>query len=68
MTDVPNPLSGLLNTRQAAAFLNLHPKTLVMWRGKGCGPRYIHVGERAIRYRLSDLDEFVQASNREVTL
>lgn len=52
--------SRLLNTIQAAYFLGLEPTTLVNWR---CTRRYplpfIRVG-RAIRYRLSDLEEFVE--------
>ena len=61
MTD-PKPISKLLSQKEAAAFLGCTESTLQSWRS---GDRYkyrlkyIRVG-RLIRYRLSDLEEFVE--------
>lgn len=48
---------------QAAAYLNLSPKTLAKMRMAGTGPRYakLHDGPRAgVLYRVSDLDAWVE--------
>ncbi len=34
-------------------------RTMQRWRLEGLGPRYIKLG-RLVRYRQSDLDEFIQ--------
>ena len=52
-----------LTTKQAAARLTLSPNTLEVWRVRGKGPRYVKLG-RAVRYRESDLDEFVEKGTR----
>ena len=44
-----------LTTQQAAEFLSLKLTTLNQWRWSGKGPKYIRIGERAIRYRHQDL-------------
>ena len=49
-----------LTTEQAAAFLNLTKATLNQWRWLQTGPPYARYG-RSIRYRRSDLVEYVAA-------
>jgi predicted DNA-binding transcriptional regulator AlpA len=44
--------------KDAAAYLRTSPSTLAKRRLYGTGPRYCRIG-RAIRYRKSDLDEFM---------
>lgn len=56
----------LLTTEEASRFLKLKPNTLEIWRLRGIGIRYCKFG-RAVRYRLSDLREFVEASVRTST-
>lgn len=51
----------LLTTKQAAAFLNVSPRTLQDWRLDRSGPTYIALSDRAIRYRRSDLEEWLKA-------
>ena len=51
---------SLLNEQEAAARLNLSPKTLTRWRWKGIGPAYVKVGARAVRYREEDLEAFLK--------
>ena len=48
-----------LDTRQAAAYLGLSPKTLIKMRITGEGPRYAKVGRRVI-YDMADLDAWVE--------
>jgi len=48
----------LLTTEQAAGFLNRPARTLEDWRYTGGGPPYVKMG-RAVRYRASDLLEWV---------
>jgi hypothetical protein len=55
----PEPL---LDTERAGKFLgDFHLKTMMRWRARGVGPRYIKMGGRVF-YRVSDLEEFLAAS------
>jgi excisionase family DNA binding protein len=56
---VPRSLPFLLRTAEAAAYLNLRPSTLEQWRWNGKGPLFVKMG-RAVRYRQSDLDAFLE--------
>jgi excisionase family DNA binding protein len=56
---MPKLVSDLLTTKEAAAYLNLHPSTLEKWRVYGGGPKYYRLRNKAIRYHRSDLDAFV---------
>ena len=56
-TPLPSPN---LKTSEAAAYLNVEPTTLEQWRWNGRGPRFVKIS-RAVRYRLSDLDAFLEA-------
>jgi len=58
--------TDFLNTRQAAKLVGLAPNTLEIWRLRGCGPKYIKFG-RAVRYRLTDLESYIQAQTRQST-
>lgn len=49
----------MLNEGDAAALLGLSPRTLSQWRWTGIGPRFHKFG-RAVRYKLSDLIEYVE--------
>lgn len=59
-------LDELLRDRQAAAVLNVSPKTLANWRVCGTGPRFVKSG-RLVTYRYADLQAFVAASSRSST-
>ena len=56
----------LLNQKQAARVLGLSARTLERHRLAGTGPRYARLG-RLIRYRESDLAEWVHVSLRKST-
>ena len=55
---------GFLNTRRAADYLGLSPRTLDGYRVSGDGPAFHRFGSR-VRYRKSDLDEW--AAKRRAT-
>ena len=48
-----------LNTKEAAKHLNLSKNTLERMRVRGDGPQYVKLA-RAVRYRVTDLDEFMR--------
>lgn len=50
----------LLNTKEAAALLGLSPQTLEKWRSMGVGPAYLKLGNKAVRYRHSELLAFIE--------
>lgn len=54
-----------LNTRGAAAFLCMGTSTLEAMRCHGIGPKYAIVAKRAVRYKKSDLVEWMETFFRE---
>ena len=60
----PEPL---LTEPEAAAFLNFTPRALQAWRVRGGGPAYIRCSSRAIRYRLQDLETWIEERRRTST-
>lgn len=53
---------GLLDQRQAAARLGLpSARTLEAWRRRGYGPPFLPLSPRLVRYRASDLDQWLAA-------
>ena len=50
-----------LTESQVAERLGLAVATLRAWRHRGTGPRFLRFG-RAVRYLVTDLDEFIRAS------
>ena len=51
-------LPALLTTSEAAAYLNVQKKTMEQHRWNGRGAKFIKLG-RIVRYRQSDLDDFL---------
>ena len=60
------PASSVLNTRAAAAFLGVSPRTLEGFRVRGGGPPFVKIGG-AVRYRLASLEEYLQDQERTST-
>jgi predicted DNA-binding transcriptional regulator AlpA len=44
---------------ETADKLRVTQRTLADWRYRGYGPRFVRLSGRAVRYRESDLDAFV---------
>ncbi|MEU6785921.1 helix-turn-helix domain-containing protein [Nonomuraea angiospora] len=49
----------LATEEEVAGRLQLKPATLREWRWRGTGPRFIRFSTKAIRYRWSDVDEWL---------
>ncbi len=58
--------SNYLNTREAAAWLSLSPRTLDRYRVSGDGPAFHRFGGR-VRYLVADLEEWASARRRAST-
>ena len=54
------PQAEWLDTKAAAHYLDIAPKTLQEWRERGEGPKAHKVGKRAIRYARADLEAFAR--------
>ncbi len=52
-------MDRLLKQKEVEELLGLAPSTIEQWRLRGRGPRWVRLG-RAVRYRLSDLTEYMQ--------
>lgn len=57
----------LLTEIEAADYLQLTPRALQAWRYKGRGPRYVKISARAVRYRLEDLNGWIESRLRSST-
>jgi predicted DNA-binding transcriptional regulator AlpA len=59
----------LLTESQAARLLGISVRTLQAWRvrGGGSGPRYVRISSRCVRYRVPDLEEWIETRLRNST-
>ena len=48
----------LVTTKKVAEILNMSPRTLENWRGKGMGPTYRRIGGK-ILYSMADIQKFI---------
>jgi len=56
---------GMLNQEEAARFLHVQPRTLESWRQRRIGPRFIRYSMRCVRYRLQDLQAWLESQSIE---
>jgi predicted DNA-binding transcriptional regulator AlpA len=61
-----NNQDKFLNEKELATILNIKPETLSNWRWDGKGPIYIKLGSN-VRYRLSDVQDFLNGRIRKST-
>ena len=57
---------AIFSAVEAASYLRLAPATLSKWRVRGGGPEYLKLGRRVV-YRMSDLNEWLDAHRRTST-
>jgi len=57
----------LLNTTQAASFLGLSKAFLERDRWAGAKVPFIKIGDRAVRYRIEDLQTYIESRIRSST-
>lgn len=55
-----------MTTKEAAMWLGLKSNTLEVWRVYGKGPKFLKMG-RAVRYRLEDLNAYLETSVKNST-
>lgn len=55
--------SPWFDTEAAATYLSSTPGTLRVWRSLGTGPCYRTVGNKLVRYHVSDLDAFIRGED-----
>lgn len=60
-----NEGARLLNDEQAAEVLAIRPGTLRHWRIAGRGPRWVKLAGRTVRYRLCDLEDWIEGQITE---
>ncbi len=60
-------MSKLLREPEAAKVLGVSSRTLSNWRCRGGGPDYVKMGSKAVRYRLDDLNEFIDQRTQNNT-
>jgi len=58
--------SNFLKRQDAANYLNVKKSSLEAWAVRGGGPAFVKFG-RAVRYRISDLEKFVEERTRQNT-
>ncbi len=56
----------LINEEHASTILKVSTRTLQAWRVRGGGPMFVKVG-RSVRYRLEDLETFVNENVHQST-
>lgn len=54
-------LAPILTVAAAAAYLGVIPKRLEIWRMRGYGPTFIRLSHCCVRYRLEDLDRWLDS-------
>lgn len=45
---------------QAAKYVGISEAALRLWRSEGKGPRHFKAGEKLVRYRRADLDQWIE--------
>lgn len=55
----------LVREQSAAEFLDVSVRTLQAWRQNGDGPPFHKVGARAVRYRFSELEDWVTSQTHD---
>jgi hypothetical protein len=58
-------LIQLVDEKEASLFLGVEPQTLTKWRFRGRGPAFYKLGGAKVRYKLADLEAFVESSRVE---
>ncbi|WBL19199.1 helix-turn-helix transcriptional regulator [Citricoccus sp. NR2] len=58
----PEVTGNLLKPDVVAGYLGTTTANLSQWRYKGTGPKFIKLGHRAIRYRMEDVNAWIEAN------
>ncbi|UKA59199.1 helix-turn-helix transcriptional regulator [Arthrobacter sp. FW306-2-2C-D06B] len=63
----PSAGDQLLKAQALADWLGVTPGALAQMRYLGKGPKFIKLGGRSVRYRVSDVNEWLDAQTRQQT-
>lgn len=55
---------SLMNQKEVAKLIGVAPRTLESWRYRGEGPYYLYLSKRCIRYRLEDINTWIEERKR----
>jgi excisionase family DNA binding protein len=55
-------MSDLMTTKQAAEYLGVSRQFLERDRWKGATIPFVRIGARTVRYRIKDLDDYMDAN------
>jgi excisionase family DNA binding protein len=61
------PIPEYMNTIEAARYLGVSKQFLEIARHRGGGPKFLKISSRMVRYKKSDLDEWMCSHRREST-
>ena len=60
-----------VDTDEAAEMIGVSPRTLMNWRGSGCGPPFLKLGPggrtSVVRYRVAALEDYLRRQERRST-
>ena len=62
-----NEPDHLVRQEEAAALLSVTARCMENWRHRGEGPKFVRIFGRCIRYRRSDLDDWIERRIRTST-
>jgi phage terminase Nu1 subunit (DNA packaging protein) len=57
---------SLVEETEAAEILSIRPRTLQAWRCKGCGPDFVKLQGRLVRYRVRVLLQWIEDQTRKL--
>ena len=55
----------LMTSKQVADYLGVSEGTMYEYRALGIGPKYMRIGGRLVRYRLCDVDAWLEAQKAD---
>ena len=61
----PCDCDNLLNPEALAEYLSTTTGALAQMRYRGIGPKFIKLGAKAVRYRMSDVSDWLDAQTRQ---
>lgn len=61
------PAGALMTVQQTGEYLGLKVQQLAQMRYLGTGPQFVKLNGRAVRYRQSDLDAWIETRLRDRT-
>lgn len=56
-----NEYEPLLNISEVAEWLGVSTQTMHNWASRGIGPAKVKLNARVVRYRVSDVEDFINA-------